>query len=54
MEFDEYYPYVNQWIVDNYYLNIFEQGCRLAQVSAVGYNGKIIAPIHSNMCLKVC
>lgn len=54
MEFDEYYPYVDDYIVKNYHRNLFEQGCRLTQATTVGYNGKVIAPIHSNMCLKLC
>lgn len=54
MEFDEYYPYVDDYVVKNYYLNLFEQACRISQATTVGYNGKVIAPIHSNMCLKMC
>lgn len=53
MEFDEYYPYVDDYIVKNYHRNLFEQGCRLTQATTVGYNGDYdgkMLPLYTVMC----
>lgn len=46
--YDEY-PFVNDWIKENYQDKIFENGCRVSSASAVGFNGKKL-PMYIVIC----
>ena len=50
----EDYPYVNDFVKENYNQRLFETAIRIPAGTAVAYNGKMVAPLHSNMRLKVC
>lgn len=51
MEFEDF-PFVTQWIVDNYQDKIFENGYRISSATAVGYNGDFDGDSVSQKPLK--
>lgn len=56
MEFDDF-PLVDDWLKENYHEKVFETGLRSASSVTRGFNGKHereVAPVYSNMYLKVC
>ena len=48
------YPYVNDFIKNNYDQRLFETATRIAAGTVIGFNGKMVAPSYSNVRLKVC
>lgn len=52
--YEDFFPFVTDAVADMYDYKIFEQGIRLPASITVGFNGKRVAPVHSNMSLKVC
>lgn len=38
------FPFIDEWIVDNYQEKIFENGCRVSSATATSMNGKLSCP----------
>lgn len=53
-EFEDDFPLITDEVRNMEDLKIFEQGARVAADVMVGYNGKKVALIYSNMYKKVC
>lgn len=55
MEFDDF-PFVDDWLKDNYQEKVFENGIRCSGCVTHGFNGglQVFAHVYSNMYMKVC